>query len=143
MRGYGQSSKATIRADEKITQARWAHGVVGPIDVNYETGSCDDLDLPDGSVDYVFCDPPFGSNIFYADCNLIWESWLGTLTNTDDEAVVNRSLAVENGGVGMLPMNNLVGKALVSYYSTTGSAVMFKPWTWPGAARFERIGEGF
>jgi signal peptidase I len=51
--------------------------------------------------------------------------------------------AVENGGVGLLPMNNLVGKALVSYYSTTGSAVMLKPWTWPGAARFERIGEGF
>jgi signal peptidase I len=51
--------------------------------------------------------------------------------------------AVENGGVGMLPMNNLVGKALVSYYSTTGSAVMLKPWTWPGAARFGRIGEGF
>jgi len=51
--------------------------------------------------------------------------------------------AVENGGVGMLPMNNLVGRALVSYYSTTGSAVMLKPWTWPGAARPERIGEGF
>ena len=35
--------------------------------------------IPDGSIDYVFTDPPFGSNIFYADCNLIWESWLGRL----------------------------------------------------------------
>jgi DNA modification methylase/transcriptional regulator with XRE-family HTH domain/uncharacterized protein YbaR (Trm112 family) len=54
--------------------------------------------IPDGSVDYVFTDPPFGSNIFYADCNLIWESWLGGLTRSDEEAVVNRSLAAKDGG---------------------------------------------
>lgn len=51
-----------------------------------------------GSVDYIFTDPPFGSNIFYADCNLIWESWLGRLTNVTDEAVVNRSLSGVDGG---------------------------------------------
>jgi signal peptidase I len=51
--------------------------------------------------------------------------------------------AIENGGVGMLPMSNLVGRALVSYYSTDGSAVMLKPWTWFKAARPDRIGEGF
>ena len=33
--------------------------------------------LPDQSVDFVFMDPPFGSNIFYADCSLLWEAWLG------------------------------------------------------------------
>src|SRR5690606_32109220 len=51
-----------------------------------------------GSIDYVFTDPPFGSNLFYADCNLIWESWLGRLTNSTNEAVINRSLREENGG---------------------------------------------
>ncbi len=51
--------------------------------------------------------------------------------------------AVENGGVGMLPMQNLVGRALVSFYSSDGSATWGKPWTWPGAARPARIGEGF
>jgi DNA modification methylase/transcriptional regulator with XRE-family HTH domain len=65
-----------------------------------------------GSVDYVFTDPPFGSNIFYADCNLIWESWLGTLTNTEDEAVVNRSLAVENGGKSLEQYGVLISSAL-------------------------------
>ena len=54
--------------------------------------------ISDGSVDYVFTDPPFGSNIFYADCNLIWESWLGRVTNPALEAVVNRSLSLADGG---------------------------------------------
>lgn len=54
--------------------------------------------IPDASIDYVFTDPPFGSNIFYADCNLIWESWLGRLTDSAKEAVVNRSLSIEKGG---------------------------------------------
>lgn len=48
------------------------------------------LDLPPNSVDYIFVDPPFGSNIIYSDLSLIWESWLGLLTNTDQEAVVHR-----------------------------------------------------
>jgi len=54
--------------------------------------------VPDGSIDYVFTDPPFGANIYYADCNLIWESWLGRLTDVRAEAVINRSLSIEKGG---------------------------------------------
>jgi DNA modification methylase/transcriptional regulator with XRE-family HTH domain/DNA-directed RNA polymerase subunit RPC12/RpoP len=62
-------------------------------------GSATDLStVADASVDYVFTDPPFGSNIFYADCNFIWEAWLGRLTDTRREAVVNRSLSVDKGG---------------------------------------------
>lgn len=54
--------------------------------------------IADRSIDYVFTDPPFGSNIFYADCNLVWESWLGRLTDPETEAVVNRSLTAQRGG---------------------------------------------
>jgi hypothetical protein len=39
-------------------------------------------------VDYVFTDPPFGSNIFYSDMNLFQEAWLGELTNRSNEAVI-------------------------------------------------------
>jgi len=47
-------------------------------------------EIPDKSVDYVFTDPPFGSNIFYADCSLIWEAWLNQgLTDQSQEAVVH------------------------------------------------------
>jgi DNA modification methylase len=41
-------------------------------------------------VDYIFTDPPFGSNIFYADCNLLWEAWLDEgFTDQSHEAVVH------------------------------------------------------
>ncbi|MBX7536220.1 helix-turn-helix domain-containing protein [Qipengyuania sp. GH1] len=62
-------------------------------------GSATELDeVASGSVDYVFTDPPFGSNIFYADCNVIWESWLGRVTDPALEAVVNKSLGQAAGG---------------------------------------------
>ncbi len=72
--------------------------------------------LPDKSVDYVFTDPPFGSNIFYADCNLIWESWLGGLTNVAAEAVVNRSLVPERGGKTVGDYERLMTSALAEVY---------------------------
>lgn len=50
---------------------------------------------------------------------------------------------VAEGGVGLLPQKNLVGKALLSVFSTDGSANWLLPWTWFSAARFGRIGEGF
>jgi hypothetical protein len=57
-------------------------------------GSAHDLSwLPSSSVSYVFTDPPFGSNIFYADSSFLWEAWLGHFTDSRFEAVVNRSAA--------------------------------------------------
>ena len=46
-------------------------------------------------------------------------------------------------GFGFVPMENLEGKALVTFFSTDGSAQWLLPWTWFSAARWERIGEGF
>jgi DNA modification methylase len=60
--------------------------------------SATSLPLEDASVDYVFCDPPFGSNIFYADLAVVWESWLKGVTPLAEEAVVNKSLRSSNGG---------------------------------------------
>ena len=42
------------------------------------------------SVDYVFTDPPFGENIYYADLNLLVESWHRVRTAVADEAIVDR-----------------------------------------------------
>jgi signal peptidase I len=44
------------------------------------------------------------------------------------------------GGVGMLPVDNLLGRVLVNFWSTDGSAEWIKPWTWFSAARWSRIG---
>jgi DNA modification methylase len=45
--------------------------------------------IHDDSIDYIFTDPPFGSNIFYADCSILWESWLGDFTDEKFEIVIN------------------------------------------------------
>ena len=47
------------------------------------------------------------------------------------------------GGIEFVPLENIEGKAVVSFWSTDGSANWFLPWTWFTAARWERIGEGF
>ena len=61
--------------------------------------SATDLDcLPDRSIDMVFMDPPFGSNIFYADSSLLWEAWLGELTDQRAEIVVNKHRTLASGG---------------------------------------------
>lgn len=67
--------------------------------------------LADASIDYVFTDPPFGSNIFYADCNLIWEAWLGQVTDTKHEMVVNRSRSIADGGKTVADYGNLLETA--------------------------------
>lgn len=45
--------------------------------------------IPDECIDYIFTDPPFGSNIFYSDCSLLWEYWLDSFTDEQRELVVN------------------------------------------------------
>ena len=45
--------------------------------------------LPSESIDYIFIDPPFGSNIMYSDLNFLWEAWLGVRTNIKQEAIEN------------------------------------------------------
>lgn len=69
-------------------------------------------DVRDESIDYVFTDPPFGSNLFYADCNLIWESWLGKLTDSTNEAVINSSLSEKNGGKTLADYGELMALSL-------------------------------
>ncbi len=46
-------------------------------------------------------------------------------------------------GMGFVPMERIEGKAVVSFFSTDGSASWLLPWTWFSAARWSRIGEGF
>ena len=45
--------------------------------------------IPNDSIDYIFTDPPFGDNLNYSELNYIWESWLGIITQNDQEAIVS------------------------------------------------------
>lgn len=67
--------------------------------------------LPSSSIDYVFTDPPFGANLFYGDCNVVWEAWLGDVTNLTEEIVVNRSLPAAAGGKTITDYEKLLGDA--------------------------------
>ena len=83
------------------------------------TGTCSRLSLPDHSIDYIFTDPPFGENIYYADLNFLVESWHRVWTNESPEAIVDRAR----------------GKSLVEYQELmracfTEYARVLKPGRW-------------
>jgi signal peptidase I len=59
-----------------------------------------------------------------------------------DDSLDSRFPTVE-GGVGMVPTDHLIGRALVTFWSTDGSASYLKPWTWFTALRADRIGNGY
>lgn len=50
-------------------------------------------------------------------------------------------LPVAEGGVGMVPVDALIGRALVIIWSTDGSARWADPRTWRAATRWDRIGQ--
>jgi len=75
-------------------------------------GSATALDaVPDSSIDYVFTDPPFGANIYYSDCSLLWEAWLGEYTDRGREIVINRALKSEHGGKNVAVYQGLLADA--------------------------------
>ncbi|MEO3429773.1 signal peptidase I [Pelagibius sp. CAU 1746] len=45
-------------------------------------------------------------------------------------------------GVGQVPMENLVGRADVLFFSHDGASPWWQVWTWPSTIRFGRIGDG-
>jgi 16S rRNA G966 N2-methylase RsmD len=87
---FARKVRAVSRSDEEIRAERHRRRLDGAPISRYLVGSAARLDLADGVVDYVFTDPPFGSNIFYSDMNLFQEAWLGSVTDPSDEAVVDR-----------------------------------------------------
>jgi 16S rRNA G966 N2-methylase RsmD len=91
---FERKVEAMLRSDDWLRQVRADDTLFGPgqpdLDVTYERASAEAIPLPDASVDYVFTDPPFGSNLFYADMALFQEAWLGEFTDVTNEAVVDR-----------------------------------------------------
>ncbi|MBK5966802.1 DNA methylase [Thiocystis minor] len=55
------------------------------------TGDCALLPIGPNSIDYIFTDPPFGENIYYADLNFLVESWHGVQTSPANEAIVDQA----------------------------------------------------
>lgn len=87
---FNRKIEAALRSDEILFTEAPLLQTQPQEDVEYTLASADRLaHLASASVDYVFTDPPFGSNIFYSDMNLFHEAWLGTVTDHASEAVVH------------------------------------------------------
>lgn len=79
-----------VKNKSKRLASAWS-GIPSSTLIAVTTQSCSQLaSIPDCSMDYVFTDPPFGSNIIYSDLNLLYEGWLRVETNTAAETVVHR-----------------------------------------------------
>jgi DNA modification methylase len=84
------------------------------------TQSCNCLkNIPDNSFDYIFTDPPFGSNLNYSELSFIWEAWLKIFTNQKPEAIIN---AVQ--GKGLLEYQSLMTRCFAECYR------VLKPGRW-------------
>ena len=60
-----------------------------------------------------------------------------------DDSLDSRFPQIPGQGIGFVPVENLVGRAQFTFFSTDGSASWLLPWTWFSAARGDRIGKGF
>ncbi len=64
------------------------HARVGKAAIS--SGDCSQTGLPANSIDYIFTDPPFGENIYYADLNYVVESWHRIFTPSTKESIIDR-----------------------------------------------------
>jgi signal peptidase I len=61
--------------------------------------------------------------------------------NRDDS--LDSRFSPHEGGIGFVPVENLIGRATLIFWSTDGTAEYPKPWTWFTALRGDRIATGF
>ena len=74
---------------------------------------------------------------------IVPEGRLFMMGDNRDNSMDSRFPAQEGAGIGLVPEENLVGRATIVMWSTDGSASWIKPWTWFTAARWNRIGGRF
>ncbi len=92
---------------------------VKPSHAFISTGTADRLGAPDSSIDYIFTDPPFGENIYYADLNFIVESWHRVNTDAKPEAIIDRFKKK-----GLPEYQHLMQRCFAEYYR------VLKPGRW-------------
>jgi signal peptidase I len=82
----------------------------------------------------------FGIDADNTEPQIVPEGHLFLMGDNRDNSMDSRFPAVPEKGIGIVPQENLVGKAQVMMFSTDGGASWFKPWTWFTATRWSRIG---
>lgn len=74
---------------------------------------------------------------------IVGEGKIFLMGDNRDRSADSRFPAQEGQAIGIVPQENLEGRALISIFSTDGSARWLLPWTWFTAARWDRIGKTF
>jgi signal peptidase I len=77
------------------------------------------------------------------DAVIVPDGHLFMMGDNRDNSQDSRYPAEPGAGIGLVPVDNLVGRAQVMMFSTDGGAEWLKPWTWFSAARWDRLGGTF
>jgi len=90
-------SDTIIRKAKKITSAFNESSLLHDSKINSKkiistnsTTSISSL-IGENTVDYIFTDPPFGSNIMYSELSFFGEAWLKIFTNNNSEAIISKT----------------------------------------------------
>jgi inorganic pyrophosphatase len=107
--------------DGKLSRIRNALTNYHPCESAYcgATTTTANFQLPDEIIDYIFTDPPFGENIYYADLNFLVESWHHVVTDARPEAIVDKAKKK-----GMPEYQHLMERCFREYYR------VLKPGRW-------------
>ena len=99
--------------------------------------------LPEGKT-YEILDLENGLEGDDTEAFVVGENDLFLMGDNRDRSADSRWSPIDKpGAIGIVPQENLVGRALVSVFSTDGSSYWLLPWTWFTAMRPERMGQGF
>jgi putative DNA methylase len=105
--------------DEWIGETRWTRGIEEKRSVELHCGSSTSSTLPPGSVDAVLTDPPYFTNVQYAELMDFCYVWLRRLAGSTDKCFGNSSTRNENELTG----NTTMERGLVHF--TEGLAAVF------------------
>jgi SAM-dependent methyltransferase len=68
---------------EQLTQVQEGYWV--------STGTATNLDISSDSIDYAFVDPPHGNRIPYLELSLMWNAWLGSDSDWQNEIIISEA----------------------------------------------------
>jgi DNA modification methylase len=88
------------------------------------TSSCTSLPIPDGAIDYVFTDPPFGDNFPYAELNYLVESWHGLFSELSMDAIVDRGKKNKEAQKTLSDYQSVMSRCFAEYFR------VLKPGRW-------------